>query len=488
MTIARFLLLFLLGGALWAEPTPVVTMVVDPDWYPYESIDAQGRHEGIAAELVQLIAERSGVSIKLLRTRDWDESLSRSKAGDAQIISFLNLTKKREEWLTFTDPYFTDPNVFITREEHDYISDPARLLGETVALPEGTSIEERLRAEYPNLGIVLTKSEKEALRLVDQRKADMTLRSLTMAAYTIKKEGLFNLKIAGQIPTFTNQFRIGVLKSESELRDRLNRGVASITPQEVQAAVNRHIAIQVQAGIDYRLAAGIGGGALVLGLLAAVWIFQLRRHNVALARHDAEKALILQEVHHRIKNNMGTVQGLLYLQASRMSDPQAVAALEDAQNRVQSMMVLYDRLYRSQEYGSVRVSAYFSDLVDRILENFPGTASITVEKRLADFTLSADQLQPLGILVNELLTNTMKYAFVGRNTGRIAVEVSLSNAVVSVILEDDGPGLPESVDFHNSTGFGLQLVGMLAQQLGGKVRIDRGSGGRFVLTFPHRGP
>ncbi|MEI8094680.1 MAG: transporter substrate-binding domain-containing protein [Spirochaetales bacterium] len=490
-------LVFASRGALAADPLLLtaddrayldslgpVTLSVDPDWEPYETISPGGTHEGIAADLVKLIAERSGVTLQLVVTKDWDESIASSQSGRSLVLSFLNQTRKREEWLVFTEPYFTDPNVFITREEHEYISDPARLTGETVALPSGTSIEERLRSEYPNLRVILTKSEPEAVRLVSERQADMTLRSLTMAAYTIKKEGLFNLKIAGQIPSFTNQFRLGVVKQQPRLRDLLNRGVATITPQEVQQAVNRHVSIRVQQGFDYWPFLWLALGFLVVACVAAVWINQLRHLNAQLAARDAEKAVILKEVHHRIKNNMAAVQAMLYLQAQELNGTPAAAALADAQSRLESMMLLYDKLYRSDTYGSLAVGPYLSDLVSHILENFARRAEVTYTTACDEVSLPSAQLQPLAILLNELITNAMKYAFAGRSSGKLAVELRRSGSGLKLSVADDGVGMATDVDFDHSTGFGMQLASLMAQQLRGKLHIERKNGTRVVLEFP----
>ncbi|MDX9768649.1 MAG: diguanylate cyclase [Ectothiorhodospiraceae bacterium] len=265
-----------------------VRMCVDPDWAPYEYVGDDDAYEGIAADLVRLIAERAGVRLERLPTRDWKESLAASQAGDCHILAFLNRTPEREGWLIFTEPYFTDPNVFITREEHDFIADPSRLSDETIVFPAGTSLEERVRNTYPNLEVVVVDTEAEALRRVIEREADMTLRSLTMAAYTIRHEGLFNLKIAGQLPGFENHFRIGVAKEHPMLRDVLNRGVASITPRDVQHAINEHISIEVRSGFDYGLLLRI---VAVFGLLLAIglyWNQHLRRLNRKLAGREAE--------------------------------------------------------------------------------------------------------------------------------------------------------------------------------------------------------
>ncbi len=197
----------------------------------------------------------------------------------------------------------------------------------------------------------------------------------------------------------------------------------------------------------------------------------------------SEKELLLKEVHHRIKNNMNTIRGLLYLQESELKDPAAVAALKDAENRVQSMMVLYDKLYSSHDYRAMSVRSYLGPLVDEIMENFPNKGMVDVEKNIGDFILDANVLFPLGIIVNELLTNIMKYAFTGRERGLINVSAVLKDNRAEIILRDDGMGIPESVNFENSSGFGLSLVRMLTGQIGGIIKIERGKGTTFVLEF-----
>lgn len=268
----------------WLAASGPVTMCVDPDWEPFERIDETGRHVGIAADLLRLVATRLGIDIVLYPTADWDESLAASKAGHCRILSFLNRSPERERWLVFTAPIFRDQNIVITREEHPYIGDLHGVSGETVALPRGTMVEERLRRLYPNLHIITTGSEPEAVEMVSERLADMTIRSLIVAAYAIRKEGLFNLKIAGQVPELTNELRVGVLAGEPMLRDILDKGIATITAQEREAISNRHVAVQIQRGIDYRLVWQVGAAAAILLLLALYWNRKLARMNRELVR------------------------------------------------------------------------------------------------------------------------------------------------------------------------------------------------------------
>ncbi len=224
-------------------------------------------------------------------------------------------------------------------------------------------------------------------------------------------------------------------------------------------------------------------GKVILSLTNATDITERKLAEDKVKLLLAEKELILKEVHHRIKNNMNTIASLLSLQLGTVSDSSAASALEDASNRVQSMSLLYDKLYRSADFTNVPVSEYLGELVDEVIENFPNCSLVRTEKHLQDFILDAKRLQPLGIIINELLTNIMKYAFTGRSAGIIVVSATNNDGCVAISVQDDGNGIPESVSFKNPSGFGLQLVEALTEQLKGTIRIERGRGTKVVLEF-----
>jgi len=197
----------------------------------------------------------------------------------------------------------------------------------------------------------------------------------------------------------------------------------------------------------------------------------------------AEKELILREVHHRIKNNMSTVHSLLSLQAGIMQAPEAAEALRDAASRVESMAVLYDRLYRSGSFDELPVADYLSSLVDEIAGNLPNAHEVHIVKELGDFRLGARTLQLLGIAVNELLTNAMKYAFSGRRDCELAISASLIDGFVNLSVADNGNGMHGDIDGIGDQGFGLVLIDAIAKQLEGSVRIEGGRGTSVILSF-----
>jgi diguanylate cyclase (GGDEF)-like protein len=283
----------------YLKKTGSVKACVDPDWYPFERINEKGEHEGIAGDLLRLVAKRIGINLEIVKTASWDESIQAIKDKKCQILSFLNQTPQRDEWLFFSEPYFTDVNVFITRNEHAFISDPATLTNQTIVLPEQTAMNELIKKDYPNLKIINTVTENEAFILVSDNKVDMTMRSLIIAAYTIRKEGLFNLKIAGQLPNYTNKLRVGIIKSEPLLVNIINKGIRTITNQEREEIINRHVSIEIKSRIDYRLILEITSIFLLLILVSFYWNYHLRKLNKKLV--EISQTDVLTNLYNRTK-------------------------------------------------------------------------------------------------------------------------------------------------------------------------------------------
>lgn len=272
-----------LAWGLPARARAVLPYCVDPDWPPYERIDETGNHQGIAADLLTLAARRGGVDLQLVPTKTWQESLEASRTGQCQALSFLNASPERQKWLTFTDPLFADPNVILTREEHAAVDDLSQVRGETLVLPEGTAIEEWVRRDFPHLRVVVTPSEDEALAMVSNRQADMTLRSMTVAVHAIKRRGWFNLKVAGRVAGYDNLLRVGVRHDQApRLVPLLNQGIAAISPQERADIVARHTTLTVRFGVDPVHVRYAGGALAVILLTSLFWGLKLKAVNARL--------------------------------------------------------------------------------------------------------------------------------------------------------------------------------------------------------------
>ncbi len=212
-------------------------------------------------------------------------------------------------------------------------------------------------------------------------------------------------------------------------------------------------------------------------------ISQLKEAQQHISRQLQEKEFLLKEVHHRIKNNIAAIEGILRLQADEIEGTESIPALQSAISRMQSMRVIYEILLMSDEYDNIPAKAYFEKLAQAVLDIFPDNTAI-INTKITEMELPIQMLTYLGIIVNELLTNSLKYAFHNKKNGRIKIELYTSEKNLLLKIEDNGIGLPKDFDLENPTGIGLRLVHLLVEQLQGKIWFTRKHGAHFHLEFP----
>jgi len=196
-----------------------------------------------------------------------------------------------------------------------------------------------------------------------------------------------------------------------------------------------------------------------------------------------EKEILLKEVHHRIKNNIASIGGLLSLHMQTSTSPEAAAALQDAIGRIDSMRLLYEKLLLGGDFRDASAKNYIESLARSVVSLFPGLARVKLNLDVDDFRLDPKRLFPLGIIINELLTNIMKHAFAGKKSSTIKLSLIKEGARVTLTLQDNGVGLPSGFDMDASGGFGLMLVKMLSQQLRGSFSIEKHKGTRCTVIF-----
>jgi PAS domain S-box-containing protein len=208
-----------------------------------------------------------------------------------------------------------------------------------------------------------------------------------------------------------------------------------------------------------------------------------------------EKNALLQEVHHRVKNNLQVISSLLSLQADRLDNPQMLAVLEDTQSRVAAIAAIHEQLYASKDLSSIEFGPYLRTLV-RGLFGLHGARKDRIALRLdaEDVVLNVQQAMPLGLIINELVINALKHAFPQDRSGVIAVSLghTFANAaaedptqvdLVQLKVEDNGVGLAPDKDISQTQSMGFNLVNLLVQQLHGKLEVSRGPGFSVIVTF-----
>ncbi len=207
-------------------------------------------------------------------------------------------------------------------------------------------------------------------------------------------------------------------------------------------------------------------------------------NNLKMAKQrNTEKEMVLKEIHHRVKNNLQIINGLLFMQFKDNNDEKMKAQLKQSQERIKSMALVHNKLYESDSTVHVYIKEYIKDLAGDILKtNTPTGKSIqlNIEENEA-VNLSLDTSVSLGLILNELITNACKYAFAGKENGHINIVINKQDRSYQLIVKDDGSGLAD--DFHQKNSMGLRLVTNLSKQLGGQAKFENNSGTVVTINF-----
>jgi two-component sensor histidine kinase len=213
---------------------------------------------------------------------------------------------------------------------------------------------------------------------------------------------------------------------------------------------------------------------------------QRQKAEVKLRSALAEKEVLLKEVHHRVKNNLQIVSGLLLLHSQTLKDPELIRTLRESQNRVESISLIHKNLYTSPNIGQLDVAEYINNLASSIMMSYQvEQGRINLETNISEFTLNVDQAIACGLIINELLTNSLKHAF-PQQQGKITIDLQKVDTNIEMTIQDNGVGLPDNLNWRYTDSLGLSLVyDLVTEQLEGTVSVISQPGTTFKIQFPH---
>jgi PAS domain S-box-containing protein len=224
----------------------------------------------------------------------------------------------------------------------------------------------------------------------------------------------------------------------------------------------------------------------IIGVRSAIQdITELKRAEEKIIASLKEKEVLLKEIHHRVRNNLTTIVSILSLQAPYLEDRKSQEIFRECENRVRTMSKIHTKLYQSKDLAHIDFGSYLRELSSELFMSYQvNPEAIDLEIDVDDIELDINAALPLGLLLTELITNSLKYAFPGGRKGRL--QVNLQKVVDRMVLSvaDDGIGFPEHLDYQNTTSLGLQLVMGLVRQLDGTIDMKREQGTAFNITFP----
>ena len=197
-----------------------------------------------------------------------------------------------------------------------------------------------------------------------------------------------------------------------------------------------------------------------------------------------EKEVLIKEIHHRVKNNLQVVSSLLFLQSQTVKDEETRRILDESRNRVKSMAFIHKQLYQSKNLAHIDFAQYVRTLTKNLLASYRTNGNdISLDVCVDDIFLTLDSAIPCGLIINELVSNALKHAFLNHSAGHITVDLHQEGEKNVLVVRDNGVGLPGDLDVQATETLGLQLVSALVQQLDGTLGLDRGSGTLFKISF-----
>ncbi|MEK8179829.1 histidine kinase dimerization/phosphoacceptor domain -containing protein [Flavobacterium buctense] len=288
---------------------------------------------------------------------------------------------------------------------------------------------------------------------------------------------------------FKKQYYTESLASQKELNDR------SLRESELKVNVinqEKELIQKSNLQIFFIVALGLCAISLLLfyrnvrlkqrsNLKLAAVNHELEDKNELLDKRNAENELLLKEIHHRVKNNLEVVSSLLALQSAQIDDPNTKDAMAESQNRVNSIGIVHQKLYQGTNLGAIEMKDYFLNLSESILDSFGAEERVELNLAMEKLDLDIDTAVPLGLIINELLTNTIKYAFPKGEKGTVTIKMERKKGnILHLEVADNGVG---KSGITHGTGFGGQLVSLLTNQLNGTMREDSQNGTAIIFDF-----
>ena len=322
------------------------------------------------------------------------------------------------------------------------------------------------------------KYQLETVRLQEEDKDSSNLVENYHHTSTIyEKLGDYKNALAYKQKAYHLRDSIASEESDAKMSEMLTK----YESKKKEATINTQKSTISQQKLIQQLVTGLA--VLLLALLFFVYIsYQSRaKKNKLLAIKNAENELLLKEIHHRVKNNLEVVSGLLALQSSQIDDQSTKDAMQESQNRVNSIGIVHQKLYQGTNLGAVEMKDYLLNLSDSILDSFGATGKVNLELAMENLDLDIDTAVPLGLIINELITNSVKYAFPNNQNGTLTIKLEKQkDNILHLVVSDNGVGKSGIIQ---GTGFGGQLISLLTNQLNGTMTEENQNGTTVIFDF-----
>ncbi len=317
----------------WLKAHPVIRVGIDRDFAPYEWINERGDFVGMNADILHILEGRLGVRFEVVKDKTWQQTLDMVKAGKLDMLTDAVSTPERRTYLNFTEPFIHSPIVIINDGRQGYVGDIGHLYGKRVAVKEGYFMQEVLAREHPQIELLPTTDEAMAFALLKKGEADAYIGDAPSLNYLIQQGGELNLRFSGNTE-YRSDHSMAVTLAHPALLSILDKSLAAIPQSEMDSLLNRWMGVRIEQGITTRTAFAYGAAMLLVSVLLALWVRQLRREIAA--RKTAEMELRRSEK--KLKDILDNIEAYVFLKDTERrylyANPQTCALWETTLDKV----------------------------------------------------------------------------------------------------------------------------------------------------------
>lgn len=499
---------------VYLDSFSVITLCVDPKWPPFDYLTPEGKHEGVFADFLDRIAQQLHIRFKVIATDSWKDSIRAFKAGDCQLISGLNKTPERSEFMLFTEPFLSAPMVIISRQKEPYVTSLQSLKGRSLASVKGYRIAGEIAKKYPHVELRYFESTQEALTAVANSNVYATVGSILGMNYNVDALGLKNLKIIGH-SEFTGEYRIAIHPSLKRLRPVLNQAISALSEQDKNQIINQWVRLMDYKRPDYSLLWQV---LFWLGLISSFFLYRhinTLKHNTHLANANKklrvaneENETLIKMVSHQYRTPLAIIKsGLKLLSVEVKNDnPTAIQRL-DAMNRATKRMSdtldislneqrnASNQFERTGEFALCFLNQAIEQSLSTLKDQATGHQFIWV--RTDNFKVMIPEKELVCCLDN-VLGNAVKYSKPG--DGPISIICKIRQDYIDVSVSDGGQGIVlaekhkifekfyrgQNAGEVAGAGLGLTITTQLISQFGGTLDVENNThkGCKFTLSLP----
>lgn len=441
-----------------------------------------------------MVSEATTIQFNPIPNITWEESLDGLREGKIHFVPSCAITESRKEFLVFTETIVSDPLVIVTEKDANFMSSLDYLRGKTMALPRNYYTLELIRKDYPDIKIIQKPTIEDCLKAVSTGEAEAFFGSLGVVSYYMNSKGFTNLKIAS--PTQYDDVKISMACTQdwAPLRNIIDKVLKRISFKKHSEIRQKWIAVRYEYGISDSTAQNyILLGVFIITIVAGFFILwnrslqkEIRKRKIVekemkdvlekLQQQNDERKILLQEIHHRVKNNLQIIVSMLKLQAANDEED---FNLDDTINRINSISLIHEMIYKSENISTDNVSTYFSALIDKIISSQTSEKKIEVVVKADDDNIGLKTLVPIAIILNELVVNSIKHGFLDMESGTIKLDFTTNNGTIKMIYSDNGHWKGEK----EKEGFGTSLIQIFTEQLDGDYTLDISNGTKYEFTL-----